>query len=51
MTKNNPEEIASKIHKISRIDKSKYSIPLSQAKSHFKWENQVETLKSIIKNI
>jgi glycosyltransferase involved in cell wall biosynthesis len=48
MTKNFPEEIATKIKVISKIDKSSYLLSLSEAKSFYKWENQLEKLESLI---
>ena len=48
MTNNIPKEIATKIIEISSMDKCSFHLPLSGAKSHYKWENQLDMLESII---
>lgn len=48
MTNNIPKEIATKIIEISSMDKCSFRLPLSGAKSHYKWENQLDMLESII---
>ncbi|MFM7682853.1 MAG: glycosyltransferase [Bacteroidota bacterium] len=48
MTNNIPKEIATKIMEISSMDKCLFHLPLSEAKSHYKWENQLDMLESII---